>query len=185
VFFYAHDARAFSPDRWDSQAYGGDAKPHMQSSLCICALIDLNSMVFPACGSLRSPDNGCPSVPPWRVIFRMSKPISKTDEPSFEDAMLRLDEIVAGMEDGQLSLEEMISNYEDGVRLLKLCRQRIDGARRRVDLISADLEGGKATLTPFDDAADSDENAEDAEKPRSPARRRNPAENEGGEIRLF
>lgn len=115
----------------------------------------------------------------------MSKPISKTDEPSFEDAMQRLDDIVAGMEEGQLSLEEMISSYEDGVRLLKLCRQRIDGARRRVDLISADLEGGKATLTPFDDAADNDENAEDNEKPRSPARRRKPAENEGGEIRLF
>ena len=115
----------------------------------------------------------------------MSKPSPKTDEPSFEDAMQRLDEIVAGMEDGQLSLEEMISSYEDGVRLLKLCRQRIDGARRRVDLISADLEGGKASLTPFDDEADNDESAEDTEKPRSAARRRKPAETEGGEIRLF
>jgi len=115
----------------------------------------------------------------------MSKPSTKSDEPSFEDAMQRLDEIVAGMEDGQLSLEEMISSYEDGVRLLKLCRQRIDGARRRVDLISADLEGGKAALTPFDDAADHDESAEDTEKLRSPARRRKPAEAEGGEIRLF
>lgn len=116
----------------------------------------------------------------------MSKPIPQTDEPSFEDAMQRLDEIVSGMEDGQLSLEEMISSYEDGVRLLKLCRQRIEGARRRVDLISADLEGGKASLTPFDDASVNDESAEDTEKLRSsPARRRKPAENEGGEIRLF
>ena len=115
----------------------------------------------------------------------MSKPSSKTDEPSFEDAMQRLDEIVAGMEDGQLSLEEMISSYEDGVRLLKLCRQRIEGARRRVELISADLEGGKASLTAFDEGADHDESAEDAEKPRAPARRRKPAEPEGGEIRLF
>lgn len=115
----------------------------------------------------------------------MSKPSPKSEEPSFEDAMQRLDEIVGGMEDGQLSLEEMISSYEDGVRLLKLCRQRIDGARRRVDLISADLEGGKASLTSFDDASDNDESAEDTEKLRSPARRRKTAETEGGEIRLF
>ncbi|MDI1314154.1 exodeoxyribonuclease VII small subunit [Prosthecobacter sp.] len=115
----------------------------------------------------------------------MSKPSPKSDEPSFEDAMQRLDEIVGGMEDGQLSLEEMISSYEDGVRLLKLCRQRIDGARRRVDLISADLEGGKASLTSFDDASDNDESAEDTEKLRPPARRRKTAETEGGEIRLF
>ena len=140
---------------------------------------------FPTCGPLRSPDNGRPSVPPRLVIIHMSKPVSKTDEPSFEDAMQRLDEIVAGMEDGQLSLEEMISSYEDGVRLLKLCRQRIDGARRRVDLISADLEGGKASLTSFDDAADNDESAEDNVKTRSAARRRKTAEPEGGEIRLF
>ena len=37
-----------------------------------------------------------PSAPPWRVTDTMSKPTPKTDEPSFEDAMQRLDEIVAG-----------------------------------------------------------------------------------------
>lgn len=116
----------------------------------------------------------------------MSKPTSaQTDEPSFEDAMQRLDEIVAGMEDSQLSLEEMISSYEEGARLLKLCRQRIDGARRRVELISGDLEGGKATLTPFEDSAADEETAESAEKPRSQPRRRKSADTEGGEIRLF
>jgi exodeoxyribonuclease VII small subunit len=116
----------------------------------------------------------------------MSKPSSPpTDEPSFEDAMQRLDDIVAGMEDSQLSLEEMISSYEEGVRLLKLCRQRIDGARRRVELISGDLEGGKASLTPFDDTATDEETAESAEKPRAQTRRRKTADTEGGEIRLF
>jgi exodeoxyribonuclease VII small subunit len=77
----------------------------------------------------------------------MSKSSPPQTEPSFEDAMQRLDEIVAGMEDSQFSLEEMISSYEEGVRLLKLCRQRIDGARRRVELISGDLEGEKPPFT--------------------------------------
>jgi exodeoxyribonuclease VII small subunit len=99
--------------------------------------------------------------------------------------MQRLDEIVAGMEDSQPSLEEMISNYEEGVRLLKLCRQRIEGARRRVELISGDLEGGKASLTPFEDALADGESADSAEKTRSQLRRRKPAEAAGEEIRLF
>ena len=115
----------------------------------------------------------------------MSKASLQTDDPSFEDAMQRLDEIVAGMEDGQLSLEEMISSYEEGVRLLKLCRQRIDGARRRVELISGDLEGGKAALTPFEEKADDEDAAATGDKPRNQPRRRKTAETEGGEIRLF
>ncbi|WP_294388014.1 exodeoxyribonuclease VII small subunit [Prosthecobacter sp.] len=115
----------------------------------------------------------------------MSKPSTKPEEPSFEEAMLRLDELVASMEDGQLSLEEMISSYEDGVRLLTLCRQRIDGARKRVELISSDLEGEKATLSPFEDASDEDDTSETADRPRPASRRRKTADSEGGEIRLF
>lgn len=115
----------------------------------------------------------------------MSKPNPKSDEPSFEDAMQRLDEIVAGMEDSDLTLEEMISSYEEGVSLLKLCRNRIDGARRRVEVISADLEGGKATLSTFDSASADDEASEQPEKLRSAARSRKSNAAEGGEIRLF
>jgi len=115
----------------------------------------------------------------------MSKSGPKSDEPSFEDAMQRLDEIVAGMEDCQPTLEEMISSYEEGVRLLKLCRHRIDGARRRVELISGDVEGGKITLTSFEEPSTDEETDESSEKPRPQLRRRKTTDTEGGEIRLF
>lgn len=116
----------------------------------------------------------------------MSQPTAtETADPSFEEAMQRLDDIVAGMEDSQLSLEEMISSYEEGVRLLKLCRHRIDGARRRVELISVGLEPGKAALTPFEDNPEAEDLTESSEKPRSPNRRRKQTDPESGEIRLF
>lgn len=115
----------------------------------------------------------------------MSKPSPKSDEPSFEDAMQRLEEIVVGMEDSMPSLEEMISQYEEGARLLKLCRQRIDGARRRIELISGDLEGGKAVLTSFDEASVDEDSSESADKTRTQNRRRKPADAGGEEIRLF
>lgn len=100
--------------------------------------------------------------------------------------MQRLDAIVAGMEDSQLSLEEMISSYEEGVRLLKVCRHRIDDAKRRVELISVEMEAGKASLSSFDDdVVETDQPTEVAEKNRPQNRRRKPTTPESAEIRLF
>lgn len=119
----------------------------------------------------------------------MSKSTPKKDEMSFEDAMQRLDELVAGMEGNQLSLEDMISGYEEGVQLLKICRQRIDTARRRVELINCDLEDGKATLTPFEEStaaeapAPSPPAAKPAPVPRSS--RSKSTDSDSGEIRFF
>src|SRR5215218_1806291 len=75
------------------------------------------------------------------------------DQPqdlSFEDAMESLDAIVASLEGERLPLEDMVASYERGMKLLRVCRSRIETARQRVELITADLEGrGKATLTDF------------------------------------
>jgi exodeoxyribonuclease VII small subunit len=121
----------------------------------------------------------------------MSAP-AKTNESeiSFEKAMGRLEEIVADMEGEGMSLEDMVKNYEEGVKLLRICRQRIDTAKQRVELITADLEGGKASLSPFDQnsasqaakpEADTDE--DDDAKPSSRARRK--PDPPSDDIRLF
>ncbi|MBL9133489.1 MAG: exodeoxyribonuclease VII small subunit [Verrucomicrobiaceae bacterium] len=115
----------------------------------------------------------------------MSQPVN--DETSFEDAMQRLDEIVGGMESDRLPLEDMITGYEEGIALLKVCRQRLEQARHRVELISANLDGGQVTTRPFDPAeadAVSDSEATEAANTRpSPPKRRKSATDE--EIRLF
>jgi exodeoxyribonuclease VII small subunit len=112
----------------------------------------------------------------------MSKAAPHPQELSFEDAMSRLDEIVGAMETDRMPLEEMIRSYEEGIGLLKNCRQRLDGARRRVEIISADLESGKASTSAFD--ADAAEEEDDAPSSRqSPPKRRKSAESD--EIRLF
>jgi exodeoxyribonuclease VII small subunit len=112
----------------------------------------------------------------------MSKTASQPPELSFEDAMSRLDEIVGAMETDRMPLEDMIRSYEEGIGLLKHCRQRLDGARRRVELISADLESGKATTSAFDaDAATDNDDAPSTRQ--SPPKRRKASESD--EIRLF
>ncbi len=100
---------------------------------------------------------------------------------NFEQAMERLDEIVAHMEVEKLPLEEMVASYEEGMQLLQSCRQRIEAARRRVELINAG-NGEGATLTPFDPAEAAGE-----ETPKAPARRKSskPDADDGGDIRLF
>ncbi|HYE76664.1 MAG TPA: exodeoxyribonuclease VII small subunit, partial [bacterium] len=87
------------------------------------------------------------------------------NEPSFEQAMERLEEIVGAMEGERMALDEMVCSYEEGMRLLKVCRQRIESARRRVELIVAETEG-KATLAPFEPGA-AEESAEEKTKPAS------------------
>jgi exodeoxyribonuclease VII small subunit len=111
----------------------------------------------------------------------MSLTIKQIQELSFEDAMSRLDAIVGAMETDRMPLEEMIRSYEEGITLLKNCRQRLESARRRVEMISADLESGKAAATPLDAAVD---DSEDNASPRQPSPKRRKA-SENDEIRLF
>lgn len=119
----------------------------------------------------------------------MSKSSPKKDEMSFEDAMRRLDELVTGIDSNQIPLADMITSYEEGVQLLKICRQHLDTARRRVELINCDLEDGKATLTPFEEStaaeapAPSPPAAKSAPTPRSS--RSKSTDSDSGEIRFF
>lgn len=113
------------------------------------------------------------------------------DELSFEDAMERLEEIVSAMEGERMPLEDMVQSYAEGARLLKQCRSRIDTARQRVELITADLDGTatRATLSTFDEAT-AEAAAESTAKPRSGNTRRTPAKpapDDAGDddIRLF
>ena len=108
---------------------------------------------------------------------------------SFEQAMERLEEIVSSMESDRMPLDEMVGSYEEGMTLLQVCRQRIETARQRIELIHLKADG-KAELAAFEPGKD--DSAENKPRPSAPAARRRPAapsrpESSGGgdEIRLF
>jgi exodeoxyribonuclease VII small subunit len=73
-----------------------------------------------------------------------------TEDPGipFEQAIGRVEELVARMEAERLPLDDLIQAYDEGTRLLDICRQRLDDAQRRVDLITQRADG-TATLAPF------------------------------------
>ena len=67
-------------------------------------------------------------------------------EPSFEDALKRLSEIVEKLEDGELPLEDSLKLFEEGVRLARTSQSRLDAAERRVEeLLGIDQEGNPVT----------------------------------------
>ena len=55
---------------------------------------------------------------------------------SFEDAIVMLEDVVAELEGGDLSLEVSLELFERGVGLSRRCRELLEGARRRVDLLT-------------------------------------------------
>jgi len=56
-------------------------------------------------------------------------------EPSFEEALSGLEEIVAKLESGEPRLEESIRLFEEGMRLSALCQKRLDEADRKVETL--------------------------------------------------
>ena len=59
-------------------------------------------------------------------------------KPTFEEAMARLETIVAGLEKGDVPLEEAMGLFEEGTALMKQCSQALDKAEQKVvKLISA------------------------------------------------
>ncbi|MBW1981560.1 MAG: exodeoxyribonuclease VII small subunit [Deltaproteobacteria bacterium] len=72
---------------------------------------------------------------------------------SFEQALQKLEAIVARMEEGDLPLEEALKLFEEGVRLVKFCNKKLDEAERKVALLVRDEKGG-LQATPFIEADD-------------------------------
>ncbi len=54
-------------------------------------------------------------------------------QPSFQEAMERLDEIVRLLEEGSRPLEESIDLYEEGQSLSKLCEKTLTEARLKIE----------------------------------------------------
>jgi len=87
-----------------------------------------------------------------------ASPDAGDTELPFEQAIGRIEDLVARMEAERLPLDDLIAAYDEGTRLLEVCRQRLDDAQRRVDVISIRADG-TAALTPFtsDDAPTAEE----------------------------
>ena len=78
-------------------------------------------------------------------------PKRSTDkEPSFEQAIDKLEDLIEQIESGEVGLEEAIAQYEQGQSLIKRCRGILDKAERRIAELTQDADG-KPVVTESDD----------------------------------
>ncbi len=83
-------------------------------------------------------------------------PADPTSEPTFEEAVARLSDIVTTLERGELPLEESLRLFEEGVRLSRLSQTRLDRAEKVIErLLAVDAEGRPKTV-PFETTPDED-----------------------------
>ncbi len=69
---------------------------------------------------------------------------------SFEQAMARLEEIVASMERGEAPLEESLTLFAEGTKLLKQCTTLLDKAEQQVTKLTRSPDG-EPKETPMED----------------------------------
>lgn len=55
---------------------------------------------------------------------------------SFEQAMLRLEEIVGLLERGDAPLEQAMTLFEEGAKLLRECTKQLDEAEQKISVLS-------------------------------------------------
>jgi len=78
-------------------------------------------------------------------------PQSPPSPATFEQALARLEQIVAQLEDGRVDLADSLARYEEGVRLLRQCHSLLERAERRIEVLSGVDAEGKPVAEPFDD----------------------------------
>ena len=60
-------------------------------------------------------------------------------EINFEQAIQELDEIVSNMENNDLKLDSLVGNYQKGIKLLSICRKKLDDAELKIKEATTDI----------------------------------------------
>ncbi len=59
----------------------------------------------------------------------------------FEEALARLESVVAALDGGELTLEDSLRDFEEGVRLVRQCSEQLQAAEARIRVLEEGPEG--------------------------------------------
>lgn len=62
-------------------------------------------------------------------------------EIRFEEALKKLEKIVDALEQGDLSLDEALKKYQEGIELSRICTQRLENAKKKIEMLSKNKKG--------------------------------------------
>jgi len=79
---------------------------------------------------------------------------------TFEEQLTALERVVEQLERGELTLEESVKLFEDGVRLSKACKQELDAAEGRIEVL---VEQGNGKMRAAQLAVDEEEESDEVD----------------------
>lgn len=69
----------------------------------------------------------------------------KEKEPTFEQGVARLEELIEELEGGELDLDKSLAVFEEGVKLSRRLNRKLDEAEKKLELLLKDEDGGLLT----------------------------------------
>ena len=75
--------------------------------------------------------------------------MDKKRKKTFEDALSQLESIISQLENGDLPLEESLKLFEEGMKLSRFCNQKLNEARKKVEVLLKE-NGGDLAQGPFE-----------------------------------
>ncbi len=82
----------------------------------------------------------------------------------YEEALKRLEKLVAELDRSELDLETRLKKFEEGTKLARVLLKKLDQAKKKVELL-VKTHVGETALVPFDD----DDTLEEGLPPRDAA----------------
>jgi exodeoxyribonuclease VII small subunit len=71
------------------------------------------------------------------------------DKLSFEEAMIKLSEVVKDLEDESISLDSAMEKFETGVKLSELCLKKLNEAEKKIEELTR-TESGQLEVKDID-----------------------------------
>jgi len=86
--------------------------------------------------------------------------MAQAHDVKYEEALKRLEQLVAELDRSELDLETRLKRFEEGTKLARVLLKKLEQAKKKVELL-VKTNVGEASLAPFDDGAA----GEDADEP--------------------
>lgn len=74
----------------------------------------------------------------------------QTHEVKYEEALKRLEKLVAELDQSDIDLETRLKKFEEGTKLARILLKKLEQAKKKVDVL-VKSETGQASLAPFND----------------------------------
>ena len=91
---------------------------------------------------------------------KAAEPVLNRNGLTFEQAIQRLEKIVADMEAAELPLEDVLKKYEEGTYLVRFCNLKLEEAEKKIETL-ARKKDGTVTTEAFEPAESAAKEKED------------------------